>query len=205
MASLFRKATYKELSNIYLNGEILDVGGSRKADYHGLFKGDYSIISSDVSGDCDINFDAEKDQWPFANDKFDAVLMINLLEHLFDYNFALSQAGRVLKNNGKIIVVVPFFINLHPSPNDYFRFTKQALQRIFNNLMFRDIEIKEISGGFFAVHYYLWQRFIPSFFDIIFMPLVRLFDNLLAGASKLIKGRYNKNEYPLGYFVKARK
>ena len=174
MASLFRKEIYREFKKHQLGGNILDVGGNKDANYQKLFGGENKFTSINISGDCDYKVDVEKIRWPFKDEQFDFVLMINILEHLYNYNFALKEAKRVLKNGGLIICVVPFFLNLHASPNDYFRFTRQSLNKILEDAQFSNISIQEVGRGFFAVHYYLWQRFLPSFFDfLIFIQSIR--------------------------------
>ena len=46
---------------------------------------------------------------PFCDNVFDAVLMAEVLEHLFNDACALLEARRVLKDDGLLVVTVPFF------------------------------------------------------------------------------------------------
>jgi SAM-dependent methyltransferase len=51
--------------------------------------------------------DIEKDSLPFANDYFDLVIGLELLEHLFYFDNMLKELKRVLKNNGYIFFTTP--------------------------------------------------------------------------------------------------
>lgn len=203
MASIFRDITYKELAVIKIDGTILDIGGQKNADYHKLIPGHHTFFSVNLEGDADKLIDIEKNPLPYKDAEFDAVLIINVLEHLYDYNFALQEASRVLKAGGQMICIVPFFINLHPSPNDYFRFTKQALEKMFSKFNFKNVSIDELGKGFFLVRYYLLQRFLPSFLDYLFRPLAKLAEYMLKFFSNLLGRQYNSKEYPLGYLIKV--
>lgn len=50
--------------------------------------------------------DAEK-VWKIPSNHFDIVTMLRYLEHVFDYNFQLQEARRVLKENGELIIFSP--------------------------------------------------------------------------------------------------
>ena len=54
-----------------------------------------------------IRGDANR-RWPFAAGSFDAVVMSEVLEHLFNDTGALAEARRVLKDDGVLVVTVPF-------------------------------------------------------------------------------------------------
>lgn len=99
--SLLRREEYRALSTLSIDGAILDVGGSKKSGYHELIGGHHTITvgNIDPSYGIDVNFDAEK-PWPFPDTSFDAVLAVNILEHLYHYDMALDEAHRVLKPGG---------------------------------------------------------------------------------------------------------
>ena len=60
--SLLRKEEYYQLSNLVLDGVVLDVGGSKKSEYHALIKGNNSfhIINLDQTCEPDTYVDIEK-------------------------------------------------------------------------------------------------------------------------------------------------
>lgn len=63
-------------------------------------------ISRDNNPDANI-FLGDAESLPFSDNKFDLIFMTETLEHLLDYNKALSEVSRVLKPNGYFVVTVP--------------------------------------------------------------------------------------------------
>ena len=51
--------------------------------------------------------DVTRDKLPFENEKFDLITMSEVVEHLPDFQWALSEIRRVLKVNGHIYVTTP--------------------------------------------------------------------------------------------------
>jgi SAM-dependent methyltransferase len=191
------------LSKVHLSGDVLDLGGSKTSGYHELFSGNPRIIvgNIDSSYGIDIQMDAEK-KFPFPDQKFDGVLMINLIEHLFDHQKAIQESFRVLKPGGRIIGVVPFMFNVHGSPNDYFRYTKSALERLFINQGFKTVQVEEIGTGAFSVAYHLFVGFMRiPFLTQLCMQFARVLDTAL----KKIKptNKMGSEHMPLGYFFEV--
>lgn len=203
--SFLRREEYKELSKLSLDGSLLDVGGSKKSGYHELIKGDHTITTGniDASYGADVIFDAEK-EWPFPNESFNGVLLVNVLEHLYRYDIALKETARVLKSGGTCAGVVPFLLNVHGTPDDYFRFTRSTLQRVFEDNGFHEIEIRELGTGAFSVIYHCLLSFVR--WEWLATPLIALFrsmDRLLLLAKP--DNKMSVKEMPLGYYFEAKK
>lgn len=71
--------------------------------------------------------------------KYDVIVCLNVLEHVYNYQTAVDNLRRALKKDGQLLVAVPFTFPLHDEPGDYWRFTEHALRKIFAN--FRTVEI----------------------------------------------------------------
>lgn len=203
--SLLRKEEYLTLSKLSINGRILDVGGSTLSGYHELIKGEHTFVVGNIDDKygIDINFDAQK-VWPFDKASFDGVLFINLLEHLFDYNIAISESYRVLKDGGIVAGVVPFMFNVHGSPNDYFRYTASSLEMLFKLTGFNSISVKELGSGAFSVIYHNLIGFVRwNWLASVLIPIMRLLDKVIM----LIKpdNKMSAKYMPLGYYFEARK
>jgi SAM-dependent methyltransferase len=63
-------------------------------------------------------FNMEKDPFPFADDSFDLVLCMEVLEHLgYSPSHMLAEAHRVLAPGGLFFLTVPNFINIKRTVN----------------------------------------------------------------------------------------
>ena len=203
--SFLRQEQYRVLQNLKVKGEILDVGGSKKSGYLELIGGDHTVLvgNIDSSYGVDVIFDAEK-SWPFTDGRFDCVLFINLLEHLFNYEHALREANRVLCSTGRIVGVVPFMFPVHGSPSDYFRFTRFALERMLRNVGFRSITVKELGTGAFSIIYHALIGFVR--WGWLVRPLTwlcKLGDHFLLFLKK--NNKMSSKFMPLGYYFEAKK
>jgi ubiquinone/menaquinone biosynthesis C-methylase UbiE len=136
-----------------LSGSILDLGG-KKINKRGQFDiSQYlhlavSYVNMDRSTNPDICSDASS--IPISDYSFDAVLCIELLEHVPDPKLVLAEAYRVLKHSGCFIACVPFLYPIHADPFDYGRYTDYYWAEILKELGFTNIQI-ERQGMFWSV------------------------------------------------------
>src|SRR3989344_9345935 len=123
--SIIREQEYLRLAKLVLNGNILDIGGSKKSGYHELLKGNHRIVTVNINPEygCDLIFDIQN-PFPIQDSKFDHVIAMNVLEHIYDFQNVFSEVCRVLKKRGSFIFAVPFMFHIHGSPDDYFRYSK---------------------------------------------------------------------------------
>ncbi len=66
---------------------------------------------------------------PVADASIDTVLLLEVLEHLRHPADALSEACRVLRPGGKLLLTMPFLYPEHDAPHDYQRYTSHGLIR----------------------------------------------------------------------------
>lgn len=201
----WRKLSYKKISSLSIDGVILDLGGSHNADYHKLIRGNHTFttVNLDTTNGCDIYADLEC-PFPIKSNTYDAVLCMNILEHIFNYRQFLSEAHRILHDGGTFVLLVPFLIQVHPSPHDYFRFSGEALSHILQAAGFKSVVIEPLGYGSMSAGNqlrYNLQRFaiirtLTAFFSERIDRFIDLFDH---------KKIYGKERYPLGYFVTAKK
>ncbi len=64
---------------------------------------------------------------------YDAIVMSEVLEHLHSPNLAIENIFHSLKENGKLIITVPFILPIHEEPYDYYRYTKYGLKFLLRN------------------------------------------------------------------------
>ena len=202
--SMLRRIEYATLAQLSIDGPILDIGGSTKSGYHDLIGGEHTILTGniDASYGCDIIFDAEE-AWPVENDTYSAVLLINILEHLYNYEHAVAETHRVLKNDGRVIGVVPFMLNIHAAPRDFFRYSRYTLERLLTDQGFSDIKITELGTGLFSLLYQSSITLVPLFLSTPLIAIARGLDGL---CDRLKPGSALSRKYmPLGYYFEARK
>lgn len=85
------------------NGKIIEIGSGG-----GFIKSlDNRIITSDILPfpHCDMAFSAEK--MPFEDNSVAAILMIDVLHHIPDSQLFFTEATRILKPGGKILMIEP--------------------------------------------------------------------------------------------------
>lgn len=126
--------SYQEISK-YLSGRLLDIGCAHQhiktylqtsCEYIGL---DYYQTAVYWYATCPQVF-ADAQQLPFKNESMDAVLLLDVLEHLPHPQNCLREIARVLKPNGLLVLKVPFIYPLHDEPLDFQRWTIHGLQQL---------------------------------------------------------------------------
>lgn len=153
--SLLRTYENDFVRHLKLSGLGIDLGAkSRDAKYYEYLNMDYvsrmEFVDYFHSGDGVIKIDLEND-FPIEDDKYDFVLSFNVTEHIYNYDKFISESIRILKEGGTIHGFVPFMVRFHPDPNDYFRFTGQALEKMLENTGIEHVIIKPIAYGPFKV------------------------------------------------------
>lgn len=119
-------------------GKVLDIGCAdrwlesyvpKACEYIGL---DYLATGKKLYGARpDVFGDAS--QLPFCDHAFDAVAMLEVLEHLQRPSQALSEISRVLKPGGQLLLTIPFLYPVHDAPHDFQRYTIHGLTREFDD------------------------------------------------------------------------
>ena len=113
---------------------VLDLGCGESA-YKMLIKDKNAIYySADLEFCPNIDIILNLNQpLPFKDEISDCIILTEVLEHLHNPVFALSEIHRILVPGGRLFLTVPSFFRLHEIPNDFFRFTffglKYSLQR----------------------------------------------------------------------------
>lgn len=208
--SLLRLEEHRAFSGITLSGQVLDLGGDKNSEYTSFFKGEFKITTVNISKDAgpDVLCDLEK-PLPIADASFDHVLLVNALEHVFEYRALLLETVRVLKPKGSLVIVVPFLFPEHPSPNDYHRFTSSALRMELERLGFNNISVKTLGNGVFSTRYLLIDRLLPSFVRFFnyytFRYLFAFSDYFLIKIAKIFNKKYKPEYYALGFCVVSKK
>ena len=170
MRTLMNQAARKECAH----GVVLDIGGGERPSYFEYLQMDPGAtiqnIDSKMTATGATHLDLEIQALPCASMSVDTVLLFNCLEHIYHYQHLMSEVARVLKSPGRIIGFVPFFINYHPDPHDYFRYTHEALRQIFTDAGFFLIDIRPSGWGPFSVHFNNILSIMPRIVAVLMLP-----------------------------------
>lgn len=116
-------------------GRILELGtrrwGSEPTHHkHWLPDAQWTLSDAMAGQDVDVVADAH---WLTAEswEPFDAVIAFSVFEHLERPWVAATEIGHILKPGGLVYIATHQTFPLHGYPNDYFRFSKEALCSLF--------------------------------------------------------------------------
>lgn len=134
-----------------LQGRMLDFGCGAKP-YRSLFQVDeYIGIDYENEGhshkneQIDVFYDGK--HIPFPDEHFDAVLCTEVIEHVFNLEEVLKELHRVTRKDAKLLFTCPFVWSEHEVPYDFARYTRFAIQSLFEKHGFEIVEFKK-SGNF---------------------------------------------------------
>lgn len=190
-------------SSSFVGGTVLDIGCGTKP-YRDLFnyKRYYGIDVIKTNSKLDILANAYN--IPFKENTIDVLLSTQVLEHLENPNIFMSEAFRVLKNDGKFILTVPQTWKIHEAPHDYYRFTKFGISYILLKSNFKILNLYPRGGVFFVIFQTLnaWINDTPLFLTNLLKPIFFLLFNIMA----IILDNLDKiKNDTLGYIVIAEK
>lgn len=84
---------------------------------------------------------------PAADESFDVVLCLQVLEHCDDPALAVAELSRVTAPGGRVLASTHGVMAYHPSPVDYWRWTHAGLERLFaENAVWASVTVTPASG-----------------------------------------------------------
>jgi SAM-dependent methyltransferase len=128
-------------------GTVLDVGAGAQP-YRSLINPGATYRAIDIADSSErFGYDMpgtvyfSGDEWPVADRAIDVLLATETLEHVADPDAFLAQSRRVLRDDGQLILTVPFAARWHYIPHDYWRFTPSALRMLLERNGFADVVV----------------------------------------------------------------
>lgn len=187
------------LSDKNISGKVVDVGGGRAPNYYQYLQIAEGTTIEPLDGSMSA-IDFEKDPLPYETGSVNTVVLCNVLEHIYNHKFLLSECYRVLRPNGKLIGFVPFFVGYHPDPEDYFRYTNTALARMLIETGFRNVEIDSVGGGLLMANLNTIIMSVPRIIRPVLYIWTVFWDSLYIRLRPHMRSRA-----PLGYVLEAQK
>lgn len=163
-------------------GKVLDLG-SGDGHYKNLltrFELEYESVDwteSPHAGSPDILADLNK-KLPIENSYCNNIFCLSVLEHLSEPKLFLNECSRILKQDGKLILQVPFMWQVHEAPHDYFRYTEYGLKHLLSDSGFQILDMTPQGGVFITLTMkilYQANRLIPKkikkFLNLVLFPI----------------------------------
>lgn len=163
---LARRGLWTEMTELgaAAHGRLLDVGCGTQP-YRALFEVDeYVGLELDTPmarrrGIADAYYDGHR--FPYADGEFDTVVCNQVLEHVFYPDRFISEAHRVLRLGGRLLLTVPFVWDEHEQPYDFARYSSFGLRSLLERNGFRVVAqhklLTDISVIFQLLNAYLFK------------------------------------------------
>lgn len=133
-----------------LSGTVADLGCGTRPYEQEILK--YAAIYYGIDWpstlhtfEANIGADLSK-ELPIDSNCIDNIVCLEVLEHLPEPYLLISEAFRILKPKGKIILSTPFQWREHEQPWDYYRYTRYGLEYLLTKAGFKNICITAKSG-----------------------------------------------------------
>jgi SAM-dependent methyltransferase len=146
-----------------LTGKLLDFGcGSQP--YRHLFQVD-EYIGLDIEESGHSNTYKKADYFydghtiPFGDRQFDSIFSSEVLEHVFNLEHILTELHRVLKDEGQLLITVPFVWDEHEIPYDFARYTSFGLTHLLKQHGFTVIA-QEKTTTYVETIFQMWNAYV---------------------------------------------
>jgi len=124
---------------------LLDYGAG-SMPYKPLFESvGYQYISADLEGAHDVTIRADN-PLPLEPKSVQLVTSFQVLEHVWNTDWYLSEAHRVLADDGELLLSTHGTWLYHPHPTDFRRWTRDGLIREIESHGFRVSDVEAIIG-----------------------------------------------------------
>jgi SAM-dependent methyltransferase len=170
---------YRDLGRWYIDGFVHEVAsrlppGSRVLDagageggYRNLFSHCCYVTVDLAVGDpawdySSVDHVAPLHRMPFPDDRFDAILCTQVLEHVELPRESVAEMHRVLRPGGRLYLTVPMAQSEHQAPHDHYRYTSHGLRGLCDSAGFASAEVEPFGGMFSR-----WAYELPEALDCV--------------------------------------
>jgi SAM-dependent methyltransferase len=137
-----------------LRGTILDLASGDGTKELRRLAPDAAWIGLDISHRPDVIADVTR-PLPIRSSSVDAAVLSWFLYVARDPCAVLSEARRALRPGGVLILTVPLVFPVNPEPDDFWRFTGGAVDRLLRDAGFDSREIVPLGGRWCSAAYLL--------------------------------------------------
>ncbi len=132
-------------SNIWLHancgdiqGKVLSIGSGDDSDgegkkYQEYFLNASTYITSEVAPGFSTDLVLDVQSMPEISDgSLDCVFCSGVLEHVESFHLGIAEISRILKEDGVLLIGLPFRQAIHMPPNDFWRFTEFGIRHLLS-------------------------------------------------------------------------
>ena len=157
------------IENISSEDTVLDCGKAMREKFNDVNCKSIETIDVNDYGDYpDIIFDLCSDNANELQNRYDKIICIAVLEHVYNPFKAIKNLNTMLKDKGVIYGYVPYIYPYHAPQNisfqDYFRFSKDALAFLFRE--FKEVELFPVRGRISSSLNYMfparWKKYMEK-------------------------------------------
>lgn len=135
MDALTRALVESAVALVKPRGPVLEIGSlqvqdDQVGDLRPLFAGQ-EYIGCDMMAGPGVDRVERLEAMTFADGAAGTVLCLNVLEHAWDFRRGAEEILRVTAAGGMALVTTVFEFHVHAYPEDYWRFTPRAMERMF--------------------------------------------------------------------------
>jgi len=159
----------------FIGKNILDIGAG-EIPFIDYYEG-LNVKTCDIQNNSNNSIDyiiVPGEKLPFQNQTVDVIFLFDVLEHIENDIFFLSECNRILSNDGLIVANIPFMYRFHEIPHDYRRYTPSGLKSIFEISGFDLIETRSIGSIYFVAQTFLLEHqvAINNYFRKIILKII---------------------------------
>lgn len=195
----------------HAKGDLLDVGAG-DVPYRALIDPHVSVYHTlDYEkrvGEIDYVSDAQDMSGVVDSNRYDTVLLLEVLEHVSNPFRVVNELFRVLRPGGKVIMSVPHLSRLHEEPYDFYRYTHYGLRHLFEGAGFEIVELIPRGGLFCFLGHQVSTTLICVTWHIPLIKNVMFFLNrwlVVRPCFWLDRHTDHHKLFALGYVLVARK
>ena len=161
------------LSEIKSDMSILDIGKSMRDKYEKIICKEKKTLDLNIFNDYpDYQFDLSGEligNNSILFNKFDAIICLAVLEHVYNPFIAINNIKSMLKKNGILFGYVPFLYHYHAPKNlefqDFFRYSKDGVAYLLKD--FKEIKLYPVRGRLSSSMHILmgslWKKYFERF------------------------------------------
>jgi SAM-dependent methyltransferase len=139
-------------------GPIADIGAGLRPEYR------EDVVNVEIVPYATTDVVAASEYLPFADDSFDLVISVAVLEHVRDPFAAAREIERIMRPGGRVFAAVPFLQPYHGYPDHYYNMTAGGLRNLFRNCDVERLDVPDSGHPAFVLSWILraWRDALPA-------------------------------------------